>query len=116
MERVDTVKELISLIEKRPLAFVSHRSLSELEAFINGYNYRKFAGELADIDKDYKEFVHSWIYFRLGIGVKQGWKEAIIGSCESETEAFEKFFDLWNEYSSQRTNKEERGGNDAEQR
>jgi hypothetical protein len=43
MERITTVQELISLIEKRPLAFVRHRSLFELEAFINGFNFHRLA-------------------------------------------------------------------------
>ena len=101
MENVTTIKELISLIEKRPLAFVRHHSLFELEAFINGFNFRGLAGDLTDIDEGYRKFTDSWIYSKLRVTAKQGWKEAIMGSCQSEAEAFQRFFDLWNEYLSE---------------
>lgn len=94
-----TNRELLALIERRPLTFVSQPSLSELEAFINGYNYHRFvSGELEHIDPDYKSFADSWIYSRLHVVDKKGWKEAILQSCESEEAAFRKFFDLWHEY------------------
>lgn len=97
-----TNRELIALIERRPLTFVSHHSLSELDAFINGYNYHRFvSGELENIDADYKRFVDSWIYSRLNVVDKKGWKEAILQSCESEEAAFRLFFDLWHEYIAQ---------------
>jgi hypothetical protein len=58
--------------------------------------------ELGNIDETYKTFIHCWIYSKLGIVVKQGWKEAIMESCQSEEEAFDNFFALWNEYLSLR--------------
>ena len=102
MEGTTTVQELISLIEKRPLAFVRHRSLFELEAFINGFNYHRFTGEPGNIDETYNEFIDSWIYSKFGIADKQGWTQAITESCQTEEEAFDKFFALWNEYLSLR--------------
>ncbi len=105
-----TFRKLIALIEKRPLTFLSHCSLAELEAFINGYNFHKFVmGEVENIDEEFKEFIDSWIYSRIKIIEKQGWKEAILGSSKNEAEAFERFFELWNEFLSQRNKDPEQG-------
>lgn len=101
MDKVITFEEMISMIEKRPLAFISHHSLSELEAFISGYNYHRFVTGASDnMDGNYKKFISSWLYARLKIVDKQGWKEAIMRSCENEEDAFQKFFNLWHEYMS----------------
>jgi hypothetical protein len=94
-----TIRELIALIKKRPLNFVRHHSLTELEVFINGYSFhRGVMGETENLDEEYNRFIDSWIYYKLDVADKQGWKEAIAGSCNSEAEAFWRFFDLWNEY------------------
>lgn len=94
-----TNRELIAHIEKRPLAFISKYSLAELEAFISGYNFHRFEmGEHQHIDEDFKKFIDSWIYTKLDTTDKKGWKESILGSCNTEEEAFWRFFDLWNEY------------------
>jgi hypothetical protein len=99
--------ELLPVLKKlraRPGMYIGEPSLTKLAAFLRGYDYAQFEFHAASADPFFLSF-QSWIEQRLRTGY-MGWDTAILGQCQSEAEAFERFWQLFDEYSAQ-------GGNEV---
>lgn len=91
-------------IRKRPGLYLGKKSLYLLKAYINGYTYG--INEYNE-EKTYNYFLdfQSYVENRLSISkTPYGWDRIINSLCESEEEAFDKFFELYDEFMLERDN------------
>ena len=107
-------------IRSTPGIFIGKASLSALVNFWNGYEFRQMTEETGKIGEigsktwcdvkphtpegeyfmdGFEEFVYS--HYRCEWTV-QGWAKLIINTCGSDAKAFEKFFELLDEFMKQK--------------
>lgn len=89
--------EMLQKIKERPALFIGEKNLSHLSHFINGYSYRaaetdqSFCGCLPG----FGEFVHR--YYNLSTSMSG--EKLIIEREDSEEKAFEKFYELLDNFT-----------------
>jgi hypothetical protein len=87
-------------LRSRPGMFIGEPSLTKLAAYFRGYDHalHDLRGEPAH------PFFHNfreWVVRRLQVPDYLGWEGAILQQCHSEREAFDRFWQLFDEYSAQ---------------
>ena len=95
----DSVYDLLDWIRKRPGLYIAEPSLNRLHAFLAGYTAGLGrAGFTLRDTVDFHRF-QDWVANRLGYAEStSGWCNMIRNKSASETEAFQAFFSLLDEF------------------
>lgn len=96
---MDSVKELLSKIKKRPELYVGQRSLSLLQAYLNGWLNRD---EKSVTDSELIGGFQEWIQKKHNIRSTQSWAQIILFYSISEYDALDNFFKLFDEFLKER--------------
>ena len=93
---MNEIDRLLEKIRRTPL-LIGVKSLSSLVAFLDGYVYRmvKKEAKICEVLPGFQEFITK----RYG-GGKRHWSFAIESQCSSGEEAFDKFYELLDEFYS----------------
>jgi hypothetical protein len=101
MKNIKT-QELIQTIKKRPQMFVGSETVAELNGLLTGYIYaRSTLLYIDDGERDILKNFSSWlINEKLDIVKGSGisWPSVLLLYYTSEKKAFDKFFELWDEF------------------
>ena len=94
---MDIACELVERIRERPIIYLGERKLERLQAFLNGYVMRE--QEINpdchnDFLRGFQEYVSA--YYR--VETTQGWCRIIQFFSASEEEAFQTFFQRYDEF------------------
>ena len=96
------IYEILDLIEKRPLIFLTSKSISALQDFLNGYLTLQRDDLYNYNEPDFDEFKY-WILQKndqLG-GIQHPFSRVLLADCNGdEVKAFEKFYFYLNEFKS----------------
>lgn len=87
-------------LRTRPGMYIGEPSLTRLAAFLRGYDYARCELRGEPADPFFLSF-QEWIVRRLHTHDCFGWDRAILQQCHSEAEAFDRFWQLFDEYSTQ---------------
>ncbi|BAY61756.1 hypothetical protein NIES22_18230 [Calothrix brevissima NIES-22] len=92
--------ELLQKVKKRPSLYLGKRSLSHLQVFLDAYTFarREIGIEPTEQEQDFEEF-QEWIEQRFNQVNTQSWSRIILFYSEDESDALEKFFELFEEFS-----------------
>ena len=91
--------DLLSKIKQRPSLYLGKRSLSHLHTFLDGYTFacRQLGITLTEQEKKFEEF-QEWIEIRFDQPSTQSWSRIILFYSEDETDALNRFFNLFEEF------------------
>ena len=101
MENIRT-EEFIQTIKKRPQMFVGSETVSELHGLLRGYVYAR--NTLIEMDETESELLKDfslWLIdekFDIVKGSGVSWHSFLLFYYTSEKTAFDKFFELWDEF------------------
>lgn len=98
---MNSVKELIFNIKKRPELYIGQRSLSLLQAYLYGWLNRD---EKSVIDAYLMGDFQKWVENKYKIKSTQSWAQIILFFSTSEYNALDKFFELFEEFLIQQEN------------
>jgi hypothetical protein len=87
-------------LRSRPGMFIGEPSLTRLAAYLRGYDHalHDLRGEPAH--PFFLRF-QEWVVRRVQAPQYFGWERAIMQQCHSEAEAFDRFWQLFDEYSAE---------------
>lgn len=88
--------EILKKIEQNPVIYLGQKSLVLLKAFISGYSVRLFEEDEnhADFFSDFQKFVSE----KYNVTTDQGWAQIIGFFSGNDIAAFDRFFELFEEY------------------
>ena len=91
--------DLLRKIKQRPSLYLGKRSLSHLHTFLDGYTFacRQLGIPLTEQEKKIEEF-QEWIEIRFNQPSTQSWSRIILFYSEDETDALNRFFNLFEEF------------------
>lgn len=98
--------DVLHLVRRNPDSFLHDgRSLTSLYAFLMGYELGLTSmGKKGSIFGEMRDF-SIWLVKELGFsGGTRGWCTAILSKTESETEAFDRFFELFEKFRKEKFN------------
>src|SRR5690349_13467989 len=96
----DSIYDVLAPIRRKAGLFIGDPELTRLHAFIVGYlcGLSRSGYRLRVEAPDFDGF-HDWIAHRLGYSSHvSGWYKMIRGRCASEQEAFDRFYELLDEF------------------
>lgn len=95
--------ELIQKIKQRPSLYLNKRSLSQLQSFIEGYTFALRQVNIP-VSKEEREFegFQEWIEQKYNQQSTQHWTKIILFYSEDEANALNIFFELFEEFISQK--------------
>src|SRR5438093_11566034 len=93
------IASLLQEIRKRPGMYIGWPSLSRLSGFLRGYDYALFKLRDDPGDPFFLSF-QEWIERRLQ-AKGEFWENAILRQTGSEAEAFDRFWELLDEYEAE---------------
>ncbi|GAB2199469.1 hypothetical protein [Sessilibacter sp. MAH4] len=88
--------EVIIEIEKRPLMWLPEKHIKYLGSFLDGYIYGKNCKATCELMSGFNQFVEK----KYSITTTHGWVRNIDHMSSDPHHALEKFFELFNEYMS----------------
>ncbi|MCX4026079.1 hypothetical protein H0A36_11135 [Endozoicomonas sp. SM1973] len=96
------MSDLVELIKKRPGMYIESQSATELDYFLRGFIAAKklVNNETGDMES-YYGFNH-WVCKKFDIEANVSWRRAVVFHEPNEFYAFQKFFELWDEYTLER--------------
>ncbi|HMJ65357.1 MAG TPA: hypothetical protein VK615_08390 [Candidatus Binatia bacterium] len=103
-EAEESIYDLLAHIRRRPGLYIGDPELTRLQSFIIGYECGLGRGGLMPRHEE-PEFhgFHDWIARRLGYYEStSGWYKMIRERCVSEREAFDRFYELLDEFRAAR--------------
>jgi len=91
--------ELIQQIQKKPGLYIGSPSISSLYMFLTGYQFarRHLSIPLSPQEREFREF-QPWLQKKFGTATSQSWSQLILFHAADERDAFERFFDLFQEF------------------
>jgi len=95
-----TVYEILDQIRRKPGFYIVDPELTRLDSFMAGYDCGLAQGGMTfrQEEPDFHRF-YDWVAHRLGYSSStSGWYKMIRGRCASEREAYDKFFELLDEF------------------
>ena len=98
----ESIYDVLAPIRRKAGLYIADPELTRLHAFIVGYECGLARGGLT-FREESPEFYgfHDWIARRLGYAEStSGWYKMIRGRCASEREAFDRFYELLDEFRS----------------
>lgn len=92
--------DLLQKIKQRPALYLGKRSLSHLHVFLDAYTFarRELGIETTEQERNFEDF-QDWIELKFNQTDTQSWSRIILFYSEDESDALEKFFDLFEEFS-----------------
>ena len=95
----DYYDELLGMIKKRPGMYLGTSSITRLDMLLRGCSLarREVDVEPTKAEGEFEGF-QSWIQEKYGIKSNQSWAKIILFYSMDETEALERFFELYEEY------------------
>jgi hypothetical protein len=99
----ESVLEFLGTLRSRPGLYFGETSLSRLQAYLNGYEAGLAACGKRLARQDQFHPFHDWVAAKLGFSSStRGWCKMILDKTVDERQAFERFFDLLDEYQRER--------------
>jgi len=98
----ESIYDVLAPLRRKAGLYIADPELTRLQAFIVGYQCGLARGGLTfrEESPDFSGF-HDWIATRLGYSsCTMGWYKMIRGRCASEREAFDRFYELLDEFRS----------------
>jgi hypothetical protein len=92
--KMNTLRELLIEIKRRPGMYIGHQSLTRLSSFIGGWLFGKVEVPDADILNGFQD----WIAIKYHITSSHGWDDIILFFELDERSAFDRFWILFDEY------------------
>jgi hypothetical protein len=91
--------DLLGKIKQRSSLYLGKQSLSHLHVFLDGYTFarRQLGIPLTEQETKFEEF-QEWIENRFNQADTQSWSRIILFYSEDESEALNRFFDLFEEF------------------
>jgi hypothetical protein len=91
--------ELLQKVKQRPALYLGKRSLSHLQVFLDAYTFarRELGIEPTKQEQDFEEF-QEWIEQRFNQPDTQSWSRIILFYSEDESDALDKFFELFEDF------------------
>ncbi len=97
-----TIFELINHdnFRQRTAMFIGHKRINLLRAYIDGYFYAKWAGDIADVEDEefskFHDFTAEYFGWRESTA---GWHNIILDECQGDEEkAVDKFFEVYDKF------------------
>lgn len=89
---------LVEIIKKRPGMYIESQSATELDYFLRGFvTAKKWLTNEPDDMELYYGF-NQWVCKKLFIEANVSWRRAVLFQEPNEFYAFQKFFELWDEF------------------
>lgn len=91
--------ELLQKIKQRPALYLSKRSLSHLQVFLDAYTFarREVGIEMTEQEREFEDF-QEWIEQRFNQPDTQSWSRIILFYSGDESDALDRFFELFEEF------------------
>jgi recombinational DNA repair protein (RecF pathway) len=96
------IYDLLENIKKRPKMYIGSLSITKLHMLLMGYSIGKMEENLNKIGEESKlqEF-QQWIQDKYNVLASKSWATIILENSTNEEDAFNKFFELFNEFRNQ---------------
>ncbi|MEH1946877.1 MAG: hypothetical protein V7K77_07955 [Nostoc sp.] len=97
--RFDIYDEILKGVKKRPGMFLGTNSITRLDMLLRGYSLarREVGVPPTEPEREFEGF-QSWVEEKYGIKSGQSWSKIILFYSVDESEALQKFFELFEEY------------------
>jgi hypothetical protein len=92
---MNSVIDLIHLIQKKPAMYLGKRSISCLKSFLDGWFLRN---PEAVTDGETMSYFQEWIEKKYKVSTSHSWCDVILFYSLDESDALENFFQYFNEY------------------
>ncbi len=91
--------ELLDRIQKKPAMYIGSRSISNLFMFLCGYQHARdlLATPVTEQEEEFAEF-QPWLQKRFAVNTSASWAKVILFYSTDESQAFDTFFDLLQEF------------------
>jgi len=101
---------LLREIERKPGLYIGQPSISGLYMFLQGYGFarRQLNVPPSIEEQQFREF-QPWLQQRFNLQTSQAWSQMILLTELNEQSAFNRFFDLWKEFSQQQSTESKNG-------
>lgn len=99
--------DLIRNIQKRPAMYLGQTSITNFQSFLAGYFFARHQLGEPETEQE-KHFVNfePWIQQKFKITSSQSWDKIILFFSQDEHQALERFFELFDEFSTEDGNNE----------
>lgn len=96
-------QELLQQIQKKTGLYIGNTSISNLYMFLTGYQFarRQLNLPLSNEEKEFQYF-QPWLQEKFGVKTSQSWSQIILFYSVDERDAFERFFNLLQEFRQQK--------------
>ncbi|MCE7984676.1 MAG: hypothetical protein DYG89_26185 [Caldilinea sp. CFX5] len=91
--------ELLQQIKKKPGLYIGNASISNLYMFLTGYQFahRQLNIPISTEEREFQHF-QPWLQEKFGLKTSQSWSQIILFYSTDERDAFERFFNLLQEF------------------
>lgn len=93
---MNSIREIISKIKKRPEMYIGQNSISCLKAFLDGWYLRDPDNV---IDSEIMDNFQDWVESRYKSDSAESWANIILDHAKNETEALKLFFKEFDEFN-----------------
>ncbi|MGL6337683.1 MAG: hypothetical protein ACRC80_00920 [Waterburya sp.] len=102
-----SIYELLKNIKQRPKMYLGSLSITKLHMLLIGYNIGKMEKNLNKIEEDskFRDF-QQWIQEKYNVLSSKSWANIILENSMNEEDAFNKFFELFEEFINEVSQKE----------
>lgn len=96
------IYDIFENVKKRPGAFLFERSIIHLNTLISGYYLAKMELNITPTEQDMEfDKFQQWIQDKYNVKANKSWATIILENSVSEIDAFNKFFELFEEFRSE---------------
>jgi hypothetical protein len=92
---MNSYREILKLIREKPTLYIRQRSIFALHVFLLGWYVRS---PQMTSDREIMMAFQDWIQKKYRINSTQSWADIILFYSINDAEAFEKFFELFDEF------------------
>lgn len=96
---MNDVDMLLQTIKKRPCLYIGKKSLDRLVTYVSGYMHRAYEAE--GVHQEFLPGFQDYIAELYGIHSAHHWSSIIQFYCSYEEEAFDKFYELLDDFLKQ---------------
>ncbi len=91
--------DLLKQVQKKPGLYIGNSSISNLYMFLTGYHFARcqLSIPLSVQEREFQEF-QPWLQEKFGITTSQSWSQLILFHAVDERDAFDRFFELFEEF------------------
>jgi hypothetical protein len=97
---MSTYYDLLEQIRRKPGLYLGSPSISNLYMFLHGYQFahRQLGVSSSAQEQQFQKF-QPWLQQKFGIKTSQSWSQLILFHARDEQDAFERFFELFQEFT-----------------